>query len=214
MWKYSRQCKTMPSRPLEFIPMFKPATWMKFSYGKISSPPTEISVGKTETSGTEPAHPLIWTHRKFCKGFRGKRKTRKPGQLGQPGSYEEVLNMFLEGGNVTVLVPRGRAHQKCRAPLGTKGLIKCSYKAYPVGMKFHIFEGLVRLIRLSQRVSEYFLCSKGSYIPYPAPNMQEWNVSSTKKHSSLQKGGSVAGREIVVKEVLVLALFCCFPHLR
>ena len=102
-------------------------------------PPTEISVGKTETSGTEPAHPLIWTHRKFCKGFRGKRKTRKPGQLGQPGSYEEVLNMFLEGGNLTILVPWGRAHQKCRAPLGTKGLIKCSYKAYPVGYEISYF---------------------------------------------------------------------------
>ena len=90
--KYSRQCKTMPSGPPEFIPPFIPVTGMKCSYGKISSPLTEISVGKTEISGTEPARPLIWTHRKFYKGFRGDATSRKPGQPGQPGSYEEALN--------------------------------------------------------------------------------------------------------------------------
>ena len=31
---------------------------------KISSPLTEIPIGKTEISVTEPGHPLIWTHRK------------------------------------------------------------------------------------------------------------------------------------------------------
>ena len=49
----------MPFGPPEFIPPFIPVTRMKCSYGKISSPPTEISVGKTEISGTEPARPLI-----------------------------------------------------------------------------------------------------------------------------------------------------------
>ena len=44
----------MPSRPPEFIPPFIPVTGMKYSYGKISSPLTEISVGKNEMSGTEP----------------------------------------------------------------------------------------------------------------------------------------------------------------
>ena len=39
MW----QCKTMPGPP-EFIPPFIPVTGMKCSYGKISSPLTEISV--------------------------------------------------------------------------------------------------------------------------------------------------------------------------
>ena len=82
--KYSRQCKTMPSGPPEFIPPFIPVTGMKCSYGKISSPLTEIS-------GTEPARPLIWTHRKFYKGFRGKARSRNPGQPDQPGSYEEAL---------------------------------------------------------------------------------------------------------------------------
>ena len=89
--KHSRQCKTMPSGPPEFIPPFILVTGMKCSYGKISSPLTEISVGKTEISGTEQARPLIWTHRKFYKGFRGEARSRKPGQPGQPGSYEEAL---------------------------------------------------------------------------------------------------------------------------
>ena len=89
--KYSRQCKTMPSGPPQFIPPFIPVTGMRCSYGKISSPLTEISVGKTEISETEPARPLMWTHRKFYKGFRGEARSRKPGQPGQPGSYEEAL---------------------------------------------------------------------------------------------------------------------------
>ena len=83
----------MPSGPPEFIPPFIPVTGVKCSYGKISSPLTEISVGKTEISGTEPTRPLIWTHRKFYKGFRGEARSRKPGQPGQPGSYEEALKL-------------------------------------------------------------------------------------------------------------------------
>ena len=83
----------MPSGPPELIP---PLTGMKCSYGKISSPLIEISIGKTEISGTEPARPFIWTHRKFYKGFRGKARSRKSGQPGQPGSYEEVLNVQNE----------------------------------------------------------------------------------------------------------------------
>ena len=79
----------MPSAPREFIPPFIPVTGMKCSYGKISSPLTEISVGKTEISGTEPARSFIWTYRKFYKGFRGKARARKPIQPGQPGSYED-----------------------------------------------------------------------------------------------------------------------------
>jgi len=50
----------MPSGPPEFIPPFIPVTGLKLgSYGKISSPLTEIWVGKTEISGTEPVPPLI-----------------------------------------------------------------------------------------------------------------------------------------------------------
>ena len=58
--KYSRQCKTMQNSFEEFFPLsFRPVTGLKCSYGKIFSPLTEIPVGKTEISGTEPARPLI-----------------------------------------------------------------------------------------------------------------------------------------------------------
>ena len=73
--------------------IFLPVTGMKCSYGKMSSPLTEIPVGKTEISVTEPSRPLIWTHQSFYKGFRGKVRSRKPGQPGQPGSYEEALSL-------------------------------------------------------------------------------------------------------------------------
>ena len=52
-----------------------------------------LRLGKTEISGTEPARPLIWTPRKFYKGFRGEARSRKPGEPGQPGSYEEALTL-------------------------------------------------------------------------------------------------------------------------
>ena len=91
MWKIQEAKKTMPSGLPEFIPPFIPLTGMKCSYGKISSPLTEISVGKTEISGTKPARPLIWTHQNFYKGFRGEARSRKQGQPGQPGSCEKAL---------------------------------------------------------------------------------------------------------------------------
>ena len=49
----AQRCITVvKSGPPEFISMFIPVTGMKFSYGKVFSPLTEIS-------GTEPARPLI-----------------------------------------------------------------------------------------------------------------------------------------------------------
>ena len=48
----------MLSRPPEFILSFIPLTRMKCSHGKISSPLTKISVGKTKISGTEPVRPV------------------------------------------------------------------------------------------------------------------------------------------------------------
>ena len=99
--KYCRQCKTMLSGTPEFIPLSIPVTGVKCSYGKLSSPLTEISVEKTEISETEPVRPLIWTHRKFYKGFRDKAGSRKPGQPGQLGSCEGALRnrvRFSSGG--------------------------------------------------------------------------------------------------------------------
>ena len=46
---------------------------MKCRHGKISSPLTEIPVGKTEISVTEPARPLIWTHQSFTKDLEVRR---------------------------------------------------------------------------------------------------------------------------------------------
>ena len=41
-----------------------------------------------------------------------------------------------------------------------------------------------------------------------------FNPPVTTNHSSRQQGGSVVVGEIVVREVLALALFCCYSHLR
>ena len=53
--------KTTPSGP-QISSRFQPAV----------NPLTEIAVGKTKASGTESAHPLISTHGKFYREFRGK----------------------------------------------------------------------------------------------------------------------------------------------
>ena len=80
--KYSRQCKTMPFG----LPKFNPVTGLKCSYSKISSPLTKIS-------GTKPTRPLIRTHRKFFKGFRGKARSRKPGWCEE--AFSAVINLKL-----------------------------------------------------------------------------------------------------------------------
>lgn len=63
---------------------FRPCNWVEYSHGKIFITVAEISV-------TEPAHPLTWTRRQFYKWFSGVSRSRKPGQPGLPGSYEEAL---------------------------------------------------------------------------------------------------------------------------
>ena len=70
--------------------IFLPVTGMKCSYGKISSPLTEIPVGKTEISVTEPARPLIWTRQSFYKGFRGKVRSQKPGSYEEAGVFKFI----------------------------------------------------------------------------------------------------------------------------
>ena len=69
--KYNRQCKTMQSRS----PLFIKVTGLKCSYRKIFSPLTAMQ-----------ARPVIRTHRKFHKGFRGTARSLKP------GSCEEALS--------------------------------------------------------------------------------------------------------------------------
>ena len=47
-------------------------TWQNFQ-------PAYRDLGwKNQNLGTEPARPIIWTHRKFYKGFRGKARSWKP----------------------------------------------------------------------------------------------------------------------------------------
>ena len=69
---------------------FIPVTGLKCSQDKSFSPLTEIAVGKTEASGTESAHPLISTHGKFYREFRGKQ-----GEITETGSYKETFKVML-----------------------------------------------------------------------------------------------------------------------
>ena len=109
MWKLIRQSKTMPFGPPCWVIKLRcyvidhlthallrrihpGMTGWSVHMAKFSSPLTEIPIGKTEITVTELGRPLISTHRKFYKGFRGKARCRKPGQPGQPGSYEEALS--------------------------------------------------------------------------------------------------------------------------
>ena len=59
---------------------FHPVNRAEESYAKFPAPFPRSRLEKTEISGTEPACPVIWTHR-----GRGKARSRKP------GSYEEGL---------------------------------------------------------------------------------------------------------------------------
>ena len=102
--KYSRQCKTMPSGPPEFVPPFIWVTGMKCSYGKISRPLTEIS-------GTEPARPLMWHIESFRKDLEVKARSRKP------GSYQEAISKRFPG---MVLAELWRAKRGCGAPWVSK----------------------------------------------------------------------------------------------
>ena len=77
MWKIQQAMKDDGIWTARIHPAFFPVTGLKCSYGKISSPLTEIS-------GTEPARPLMNTSK--IKGFRGNARSRKPGQPGQSDS--------------------------------------------------------------------------------------------------------------------------------
>ena len=59
MWKIQQAMQDDAEFIRRIHPAFIPVTGLKCSNGKIFSPLTEIPVGKTEISGTEPARPLI-----------------------------------------------------------------------------------------------------------------------------------------------------------
>ena len=64
IWKIQQAKQDNAIRASRIHPAFILVTGLKCSYGKISSPLTDIRVGKTEISVTELAHPLIWTRGK------------------------------------------------------------------------------------------------------------------------------------------------------
>ena len=59
MWKIQQAMQEDAIRTARIHPAVHPGNRDEVAYGKISSPLTEISVGKTEISATEPARPLI-----------------------------------------------------------------------------------------------------------------------------------------------------------
>ena len=59
MWKIQQAMQDDAEFIRRIHPAFIPVTGLKCSHCEIFSPLTEIPVGKTEISGTEPARPLI-----------------------------------------------------------------------------------------------------------------------------------------------------------
>ena len=98
MWKIQQAMQDDAIRTARIHPAFISVTCLKCSYGKISSPLTEISVGKNEISGTEPTCSLIWTHRAFYKGFRGK------GEISETGPFRSTLLMWRGPKATTAMV--------------------------------------------------------------------------------------------------------------
>ena len=72
--KYSKQCKTMPSGPPEFIPQFIPVTGMKCPYGKISS-----TLTKTRDLGNRASPP---SHMNTSKIFQ---RISREGEISETG---------------------------------------------------------------------------------------------------------------------------------
>ena len=84
MWKLQQAMRDDAIWTPRIHPAVHPSKRVEVFIWPISSPLGEIS-------GTKPADPFIWTHQKFYKGSRSKATSWKPGQPGQPGSYEVGL---------------------------------------------------------------------------------------------------------------------------
>ena len=175
--KYSRQCKTMPSGPPEFIPPFVPVTGMKCSYGKIYSPLTEISA-------TEPARPPIWTHGKFYKGFRGEARSREPSQPAL--SYEHIENFTKDlqvkrdlGNRAS---PVNRAHMKRPSEANEGERNNCFSKIQLVGQKYRDKTTLASKTRFSRHCTFWF--SKPAFFATSGYNISP-SSSSTDQNAAL-----------------------------
>ena len=70
MWKLQQAMQDDAIRTTTTHPAVHPSKRVEVFIWPISSPLGEIS-------GTKPAHPFIWTHQKFYKGFRSKARSWK-----------------------------------------------------------------------------------------------------------------------------------------
>ena len=76
---------------------FVPVTGLKCSYGKIFIPVTEVSVEKNRNFGNRASPASHMNNRYFYKEKSGQARSRKPSQLGRPGSYQEAPRRKLTG---------------------------------------------------------------------------------------------------------------------
>ena len=86
MWKIQQAKEDETEFIRRIHPAFITVTWRN----RWSVQMVQFSSLLTEISGTEPAYPLIWTHQKCYKGFRGKAWSWKPGLHAQPGSLSNI----------------------------------------------------------------------------------------------------------------------------
>ena len=133
MW----QCKTMLSGPPEFIPPFIPVP------GKVSVHTAKFPARLPRSR--EPSQPaLSYEHirRKFYKGIRGKARSRKPGQPGQPGLYERPLVVDLKDGWERVVVFEKMETWNVADIKNKMLLIKCSTFSMHIRPRERTYSGL------------------------------------------------------------------------
>ena len=68
--------------------ILRPVNGIKCSCGKISSPLTEVRVKKKRDLGNQASPSSHIKVLKLLQRVRGEARSWKPGQLGQPGTYE------------------------------------------------------------------------------------------------------------------------------
>ena len=92
--KYSRQCRTMPSGPPEFIPPFITVTGMKCSYGKISSPLTDSLREHPVFSALVSPRSYDWKY--VCGSQACSPRSREPSQPALSSEHIENFTKDLE----------------------------------------------------------------------------------------------------------------------
>ena len=95
--KYSRQFQDDAIRTARIHHAFIPVTGLKCLHGKIFSPLTEIPVGKTKISWTEPACPLIMDTSKILQRIwrQGEISVNPVGSYGEALSQASIVSRYL-----------------------------------------------------------------------------------------------------------------------